>query len=109
MSDDPRSESWSGDGLRGGDSVRGNQGSAGEGRPAGDGDRPFRRRRTLRERLHRSRVPRVPEAMERRRLRRTVEGLPYERPEGEVLLDVQDLATWFRTPRGMVREFFTWP
>ena len=103
MSDDPRSESWSGDGLRGGDSVRGNQGSAGEGRPAGDGDRPFRRRRTLRERLHRSRVPRVPEAMERRRLRRTVEGLPYERPEGEVLLDVQDLATWFRTPRGMVR------
>jgi peptide/nickel transport system ATP-binding protein len=36
-------------------------------------------------------------------LRRAVERLPLDRPEGEVLLDVEDLTTWFRTPRGMVR------
>jgi peptide/nickel transport system ATP-binding protein len=61
------------------------------------------RRRTLRERLKRARVPAIPEAVERRRLRRSVERLPLERPEAELLLDVEDLRTSFSTPRGMVR------
>jgi len=92
-------------------------GPVGDGKPAGgpadepgrDGAGPGpeepapRRRRTIRERLKRSRVPAIPEAMERRRLRRSVERLPLERPEGELLLDVEDLRTSFSTPRGMVR------
>ena len=77
--------------------------------PSKEGARPEaeeparRRRRTLRERLKRARVPAIPDAMERRRLRRSVERLPLERPQGEVLLDVEDLRTSFSTPRGMVR------